>query len=33
MIEKSESVTEVHFFSSKLDWVGWLIEKMRVKQN
>ena len=33
MIEKSESVTEVHFFSSKLDWVGWLIEKIRSKQN
>ena len=29
---KSESITEVQFFS-KWDWVGWLIEKVRVKQN
>ena len=32
MIEKSECITEVQFFS-KWDWVGWLIEKVRVKQN
>ena len=32
MIEKSESITEVQFFS-KWDWLGWLIEKVRIKQN
>ena len=30
--EKSKSVTGEQFFS-KWDWVGWLIENVRVKQN